>query len=449
MMGDLSINLLSGLKAIGLSRRTDLPLKPGGSAVCLGLLINLAIIGASEYLRFAGNVYFSSGLAAQLGAMLFLLLFCQVLLSGLQAEFSSLPRMMTATLYASAWYLALMQAAMALVPGVLAIRFVEETALCWSVIMMCSCLRIAFEKPLVRSYLLAGGTALACVLMIHTGTLRPGLLASSAWRGPGAVQVIDQEHVYYQQSRLVQEALAALEPQREGQADTYFVGFAGNGNEAVFGSEVRLARATVDSVFESSGRSVLLFNDIRRLEERPMANAYNLEAVLQSIGERMNTAEDVLFLFLSSHGSPDGRLQVAMTPFSMRAVSARDLRRMLDLAGIKWRIIVLSACYSGSFMEALATDSSLILAAAAHDKPSFGCSYDRDLTYFGEALFRDALTLQRDLVGAFYQARGLIEQRELARGLEASDPQIFLGGAMAAKIYELSPDTARQPPMSY
>ena len=202
-------------------------------------------------------------------------------------------------------------------------------------------------------------------------------------------------------------------------------------------SEANFARDVMEDRYLTEGRSLVLASDIHRLEEEPLANAYNLKSALKSVGGLLDPAEDVLFLFLTSHGSADGSIEVSLYPFRMRALDSRDLREALDAAGIQWRIIVVSACYSASFFDALADDKTLILSAAAADKTSFGCSSERELTYFGEAFLRDALENENDIVEAFHTAKASIGQREILEDLQASDPQIYVGKEINAKLAEL------------
>ena len=64
---------------------------------------------------------------------------------------------------------------------------------------------------------------------------------------------------------------------------------------------------------------------------------------------------------------------------------------MLDDAGIRNRVIVVSSCYSGTFVDALRDDDTLVMTASAKDRNSFGCSNEADFTYFGKAYFDEAL----------------------------------------------------------
>ena len=101
------------------------------------------------------------------------------------------------------------------------------------------------------------------------------------------------------------------------------------------------------------------------------------------------------------------------------------LRAALDAAGIRNRVIAVSACFSGGWIEPLATDSTLIMTAARADRVSFGCSEEADFTYFGDALFAEALNQTDDLKQAFELARASVAEREHREGFEASEPQLW------------------------
>ena len=75
-----------------------------------------------------------------------------------------------------------------------------------------------------------------------------------------------------------------------------------------------------------------------------------------------------------------------------------------------------------------------MITAAAPDRTSFGCSDERDLTYFGEALFRDALPKAASLRDAFDIATKLVTEREAKEGYEASNPQAHFGDQIEPKL---------------
>jgi hypothetical protein len=154
---------------------------------------------------------------------------------------------------------------------------------------------------------------------------------------------------------------------------------------------------------------------------------------VNAVGRVMDKDEDVLVLFMTSHGNRDG--------FGLRLprrrpveLPARALARMLDSAGIRHRLIIISACYSGTFVKPLANDDTIVMTASDANNPSFGCEPGRDWTYFGDALFNRSLKPGVDLPGAFGNARRLISEWELKDKLNPSNPQAYFGPALTQRL---------------
>jgi hypothetical protein len=148
----------------------------------------------------------------------------------------------------------------------------------------------------------------------------------------------------------------------------------------------------------------------------------------------MNLDRDVLFLSISSHGAKDPAIVVSNSQLPLKDLSDEDLADALRESGIKWRVIIISACYAGAFIDSLRNPQTIVITAAAADRTSFGCSSDRDLTYFGEAFYRDALPDAGSLQDAFEAAKSAIAARERREGVTASNPQAFFGVKMQAKL---------------
>lgn len=236
------------------------------------------------------------------------------------------------------------------------------------------------------------------------------------------------------QQNCIAARVARFAPRVPGTTNVFFVGFAGYGEQRVFRREAELARRVFGEQLGSLDRSLELVNDVRDRTTYPLATFDNLRYALNLIGQRMNRQEDVLVLVLTSHGSPDDGIAITNGQLVDDALSPRDVRRILNEAGIRWRVLVASACYAGIFVRPLETDTSLILTAADSRHSSFGCADDRDLTYFGEALLADAMPRACSLEDAFAAARRIIRERESAEGEIHSNPQIYVGARMRAKL---------------
>ena len=113
------------------------------------------------------------------------------------------------------------------------------------------------------------------------------------------------------------------------------------------------------------------------------------------------------------------------------------LRKLLDESGIKHRVVVVSSCYSGGFINALKNDDTLVISASAPDKNSFGCDNENDWTYFGNAYFNEALRNTFSFIKAFDIAKPVIAAREKKEDFEPSNPQMALGAAIGDKLATL------------
>jgi hypothetical protein len=243
-----------------------------------------------------------------------------------------------------------------------------------------------------------------------------------------------EEHLFHLQGQLIERELDAIEPGRPGLAELYFVGFAPDASQDVFLNEMRFAKSLFDGSFGTAGRSIALASSHTALDQIPIASTTNLARALKRVGQVMNTDEDVLFLFITAHGDRDHRLSASQPPLELASLTPTALARMLQDSGVKWRVIVVSACYAGGFIEPLRDDNTIVIAAAAADRTSFGCESGRDFTYFGEAYFRDALAGTRSFTEGFEAARDIVARKEAAGKLEPSLPQMWAGAAIAARL---------------
>ncbi|MGH8720033.1 MAG: C13 family peptidase [Burkholderiales bacterium] len=248
---------------------------------------------------------------------------------------------------------------------------------------------------------------------------------------------ITDESVFHLQPALLERALASLADERPGVADLYFIGFGGDASQDVFMKELQFAQALFDSRFDTSGRSIALINNRSTLRHTPVATATNLAAAIQGVARKMNRKDDLLIIFITSHGSEDHQLSVVLEPMELEPIEPAFLREELARAGIEWRIIIVSACYSGGFIPPLKNEKSLIITAADASQPSFGCAADADLTYFGRAFFAEELAQTHSLAEAFDKAIVSIGAREQKKGFDASRPQIEVGAEMKKKLAQL------------
>ena len=256
----------------------------------------------------------------------------------------------------------------------------------------------------------------------------------AAYRG------LNAERMLFSQSALLSRDLEALKPERQGIVDVYFVGVGAYARQDVFLKETNFAKNLFDRRFDAQGRSINLINHLSTYADSPLATSTNLEETLRYMGSIMNKDEDILILYMTSHGSRDHEFSMSFWPLPLNDITPAMLRKYLDDSGIKWRVVMISSCYAGGFVEPLKNDYSAIATAAAPDRKSFGCGNENDFTYFGEALLKNQLQSEYSLPIAFSQATAEITARETREKLTASKPQFVIGRSIAPVLDALSTD---------
>jgi len=254
--------------------------------------------------------------------------------------------------------------------------------------------------------------------------------AASSWPDDAG----SPEEVMYAQPQRMQDALDRLTPRIPDRANLYLIGFAGDGSENVFRNEVEYLKRLFDQRFDAAGHTLLLINNPGTLKDVPLASLSNLETAVDAVAEKMDRDEDILLLYLTSHGSRDHVLYVGMDPLPLDQIGPDDLADVFADAHIRNKVIVISACYSGGFIDALKDDDTMLITAARTDRASFGCGTDSDITYFGRAFLVEGLNHSESLRGAFGEASRLIDTWETRDGEEHSFPQFAGAPHVEAKL---------------
>ena len=244
-----------------------------------------------------------------------------------------------------------------------------------------------------------------------------------------------QEQLEAQSDALVRR-LDGLPAQRPGTVDVYTITFAPYADEDVFRRESGLVAAVMEDRFGAPGRALQLINHRDTVADWPWATPLNLQRAIQRAAERMDRDEDVLFIHLTSHGARSGSLAAAFWPLEIPAVTPQDLKAWLDAAGVRHRVVSVSACYSGSWIAPLADAQTLVMTAADAEHTSYGCGRGSELTFFGRALFDEELRRTWSFEAAHAAARTTIERREREAGKTDgySNPQIQAGAAVRAQL---------------
>ncbi|MBH3430193.1 C13 family peptidase [Pseudomonas alkylphenolica] len=243
------------------------------------------------------------------------------------------------------------------------------------------------------------------------------------------------------QGHLLEQALAKV-PASTPQIELYSLTLAGDGNQSVFLREADYVSALLKGRFGAVGQ-INLVNHRDHLDDRVMATRENLSQAARTLAERSGP-EDLVFIYLTSHGSHDHELVLDVPRLQLADLPADALASALAPLKERDKVIVISACYSGGYIDALKDNKTLIMTASRADRVSFGCSEEADFTYFGDALFAQALNQTDDLRQAFDRARATVAEREAAEGFEASEPQIWAPTEVLAHWQRLRQQQARK-----
>ena len=216
-------------------------------------------------------------------------------------------------------------------------------------------------------------------------------------------------------------------------AEIFFVGGAGWADQSVFLSEVHAARIAFERRYDDDGHSAVLANDPAADDDEPIFTNANLRSLLGTVARKMNREDDVLYLYLTSHGSQDGL--ALKTPDGTRAtLEPRVLRTMLDDTGIRWRVIVVQGCESGVFLDALASENTLVATAASPDRPSYGCADGNSYTDFGRSFIVDRFPTSGTFIDALEGAAADMRKWDEHEHRLASEPSVRVGEAIRPKL---------------
>jgi hypothetical protein len=247
------------------------------------------------------------------------------------------------------------------------------------------------------------------------------------------------QDVFESQQALLKDLLNKITPSTGSERQVYGLVHAPYA-EDVFLRESAMVQQVLEERFGAHGRVVRLVNNSATAAELPWATTLNLERSLRALAEAMDPERDVLVVYLTSHGGADFKLAAENWPLEVEELTADRLRAMLDEVGIRHRVIVVSACYSGGWIGPLQSEDTLIMTAADKDHTSYGCGSKSELTFFGRALFDEQLRKTLSFEEAFNAAVPVIKQREIEEKKDDgfSNPQISVGRNIRVILDELA-----------
>jgi Peptidase C13 family len=247
--------------------------------------------------------------------------------------------------------------------------------------------------------------------------------------------------------RRLTRALAALLPQRAGTVDAYVISIALD-SDPVFAREARVAGTVLGARYGAQGRTIVLAgSDGSAPSALPRGTPGTFNIALARVAELMNKTEDVLVVYTTGHGTPYG-LYYNDADNGYGAISPNRLHDILNQVGIRNRLLILSACFSGVFVPRMQAENTAIVTAASADRSSFGCVAENDWTFFGDAMINHALRKPQPLRAAFTEANNLITSWESQFPVQPSQPQVDIGAGAERWLAALDrrlPAAASQP----
>jgi hypothetical protein len=269
-----------------------------------------------------------------------------------------------------------------------------------------SSLRAALGRPWLAWAMLA----LACLAAIgDAATPRERDAAAAAQEAAARANV---ETALYNQPALLQRSIGALRPRDPDAINLYVLAIAGDGSQEVFRREVEFVGDELERMFHVRGHTITLINSRSTVATVPMATVTSIREALAAIAASMDRERDILFFFVTTHGSRDHLLVLDQPGMDLPWLSATQLATLLQASGIRWKVVVVSACYSGGFIEPLRDEHTLIITASRADRSSFGCADENELTDFGRAYFKEALPQSSSFQDAFRRAQKLVDAWE-------------------------------------
>jgi peptidase C13-like protein len=298
------------------------------------------------------------------------------------------------------------------------------------------------SQAVTRSKLAVAGLV-ACVLAVVL--LAASQLPAGSWQpvgndsGDEIAELELSQEVFESQQALLNDELRAIAPSEGGKALLYGLIYAPY-DEDVFLRESAMVQQVLEERFGARRRIVRLVNNSATAGELPWATTLNFKRSIRALAEAMDTGRDVLVVYLTSHGGADFTLAALNWPLKVEELTANQLREMLDEAGIRLRVIAVSACYSGGWIGPLQDEDTLVMTAADEDHTSYGCGSGSELTFFGRAVFDEQLRKSGSFEEAFRAAVPVIRQREIEVKKDDgfSNPQIHVGRNIRSALSELA-----------
>lgn len=274
---------------------------------------------------------------------------------------------------------------------------------------------------------------LVFALLVQPLAAKPARPLSAAQKAEAAMikrfEPLPIEDALIDQQARIEARVAALPPHPAG-AETVTLAIGGQGYQAIFDREARRAAQVLTA--RTPGPSLVLSNTPEQVKSGLLAAPRTTALALAALGRRARPG-DTLVIYLASHGGEDASIAMDAPYLEFAPLTAPALAGALQAAGFDRRIIIISACFAASWIKSLASPGTIVVAAAAADRTSFGCDDSRQLTIFGESMLAELAVPGASLETAFGRAKQRIAATERADRVTPSLPQASVGAAMVGE----------------
>lgn len=204
-----------------------------------------------------------------------------------------------------------------------------------------------------------------------------------------------------------------------------FAGFAMHSQAKAFRNDVMLAEKRVKELDPRALMLKLANPASGQPTDWPQATPENFALVLSKMAEVARPRDRVL-LFISTHANP-GLLNISAAGRHLQPLTPQALGDALAPLEKVPTVVVLSACYSGAFVEPLKAPNRVVITSTSARTTSFRCQYPGQHTPFAEALFGQEDAAKLSIPDWMDRARNSIAAQEKRRKMSASKPLIFIG----------------------
>lgn len=232
-----------------------------------------------------------------------------------------------------------------------------------------------------------------------------------------------------------QKQSTALQQQQDAQAvqattqatgrRVWFAGFAMNSTSTAFQNDMELVSRRLSEL----GGPVLKYEGSNGQQTDklrfPFATPATLAEAVQQISSHAGP-DDIVVVFISTHGNRK-ILSVNVAHHEFKPMTATQLSAALAPLGDRPTVVILAACFSGSFLPELQGERRIVITSASGERASFGCQADSRNTFFTEELFAHDFDTSKSLSQMMAEAKVRVARREHALKFPNSEPQMSVG----------------------